>query len=110
MLECPLTDGARWIAKRAELVFLILKEVGIDRSRADAEAPLQLLHRGNILQPVGQIPEHMERKGGRYSGQPVHFGGVGKLLLNGARSRSLHKLAEARAGVGESPRGNLDPK
>ncbi len=50
----------------------------------------------------------MQRQRGRHARQPVHLGRVGKFLFNGGRRRSLHKLAKARAGVGKSPRRNLD--
>ena len=33
VLNRPLPDLGRWVAERAELVFLILKKVGIDRAR-----------------------------------------------------------------------------
>jgi hypothetical protein len=70
--------------------------------------PLQILHLRNIRHAVGQIPKNVQRQRRRRAGEPVHLGRVGELLLDGGSGGGLHKLAKARAGVGESPGGNLD--
>ena len=108
MLQRPLANGGGGIAQRTEFVFLILEEVGIDGPRADAKAPLQLLHFGHVVHAVGQIPKHMQRHCGRGAGQAIHFGGVRKFLFDRGCRRGLHKLAEARTGVGESPGRDFD--
>jgi hypothetical protein len=45
----------------------------------------------------------MQRERRRCAGQLVHLSRIGELLFNGGRRSRLHKLAEARAGVGKSP-------
>ena len=101
---------SRRIAQGTELVLLILKEIGVDGSGANAEAALECLHFGHIGDAVGQVPEDMERKRRGRAGEAVDFCGVGELLLNGGGGGGLDKLAKARAGVGESPRRDLDLK
>ena len=103
-----LADGRRWIAERAEFVLLILKEVGVDGAGADAEFALQGLDFGHVAEAVGQIPEHVQGHRGRDAGEAVDLGRVGEFFFDGGSGGGLHKLAKARAGVGESPGGNLD--
>ena len=50
----------------------------------------------------------MQSHGWRCAGEAIHFGGVGEFLFQRGGGSGLHKLAEARAGVGESPGGNLN--
>ena len=108
MGQSLLADGCGGIAKRAVLVLLVLEEVGVDGAGAHAEAALKQLDGRNVCHAVGQIPEHVEGERGSNAGEPVDLGGVGKFFLDGGSGGGLHKLAKARAGVGESPGGNLD--
>ncbi len=64
----------------------------------------------HIRKAVGQVPEHVQGERGGDAGEAVDLGGVGEFFLDGGSGGGLHKLAEARAGVGESPGGNLDLK
>ena len=63
---------------------------------------------GTSLDAVGQIPKNVQGHRGRGAREAVDLGRVGELLLDGGGCGSLHKLAKAGAGVGESPGGNLD--
>ena len=55
VIERLLANGSGGIAQRAELVFLILKEIGIDGAGADAEAALELLApRARRQTPLGR--------------------------------------------------------
>ena len=92
VLESALANVRIGIAQRSKLVFLVLKEVGINRARAHAVVALQFAHRAHIRQPVGQIPQHMQRQRRRHAGEPVHFGCIGKLLFDGGAAAACTNL------------------
>jgi hypothetical protein len=103
-----LPDLRRGVAEGTVLVLLVLKEVGVDGAGMNAEAAFQLLDLGNVVDAVGQIPEHMQGEGGSDAGEAVDFGRVGELFLDRGGGGGLHELSKASAGVGESPGGNLN--
>ncbi len=106
--EGLLADPGGGIAERTELVLLVLKEVGVDGAGANAEAPLEFLDLGNVVDSVGQVPKDVEGERGGDAGEAVDLSRVAELLLDGGGGSGLDKLAEAGSGVGESPGGNLD--
>ena len=91
------------IAERAVLVLLVLKEIGIDGAGAHAETLFKPLHFGDVGLAIRQIPKHMQRQCGRCSGQAQHFSSVAEFFFKRGGGSGLHKLAEARAGVGKAP-------
>jgi hypothetical protein len=100
-------NGGRRIAQRTEFVFLILKQVGIDRPRANAKLLLQSLHSGHVLQAVGQIPKHMQRQRGRCPCQAVDLGRVGKFLFDGACRRRACTNLPKRVPVLANPQDGI---
>ena len=108
VLESLGADLGRGIGERAELVLLVLKEVGIDGAGADSVAALEGLYFLDVGESVGQIPEDVEGHGGSDAGEAMDLGRVGKFLFDGGGGGGLGELAEARAGVCEAPGGNLD--
>ena len=103
-----LTNFRGGVAEGAELVFLILKEIGIDGAGADSVNLFEGLNLGDIADAVGEIPEDVQRECGGDTGEAIDLSCVGELFLDGGGGCCLHKLAEARAGVRKSPGGNLD--
>ena len=69
--------------------------------------------RGRVAREVGVVvdlvPRDVQRDGRRDAGVAVDLGGVGDLLVGVARDALLGEDLEARAGVAERPRGQLDP-
>ena len=110
MIEGALADRRIGIAHRSVLVFLVLKDVGIDRAGLHAVFLGQALHLGNILQPVGKVPLHMQRHGRASAGQGMHLPGVAELVFDRDCGRELNEFAETGPGVGKAPGGQLDIK
>src|ERR1019366_4276694 len=108
MVDGLLTDRRRGIAKRAEFVFLILKEVGVDGTGTNAVLRFELRYLRYVIETVGQIPKHVKSQRGSYTSEPVDLRSVSEFLLDGGSGGSLDKLSKAGAGVGESPGGNLN--
>ena len=96
------------IAKRAELVFLVLKEIRIDRTRSDSRSALKGLDLRNIRQTAGKVPQHVQSQCGRCAGEPMNLGSVAEFLFERGCGRRLEELAEARARVRKSPRGDFN--
>jgi hypothetical protein len=63
---------------------------------------------GASFTPSGDVPEHVQRESAAGAGQRVHLTGIAELLLDRRGSRRLKELAEPRAGIRETPRGQLD--
>jgi len=102
----PAADGGIGVADRAELVALVLEEVGIDR------ADLHPVGAGEVddaaVEALGEVPQDVHGHGGGDTGELVDASGVGELVGQVDGGGVLGELAEPRAGVGESPTGHLD--
>jgi len=92
-------------AQRAQLVLLVLEQVGVDRAQPDAQLARFLLEGDPV---VRFVPRDVERDRRRHAGQPVDVGGIGQLLVNAARRAGPRKDFEAGAAVGIAPRGGFD--
>src|ERR1700733_2209924 len=103
-------DGSVRSADRAELVFLVLKEIWINGAGPDAVSIGQAPYLRRVSRPGGQVPKHMQSKLRSDTRQCMDLGRIGKLLLQAGRRPGLEKLAEARAGVREPPGGNFNLK
>ena len=110
MIESLLAHRRIRIAERTVFIDLILKQVGIDRARTDTVAAGE---RGNVrdtAQTIFKIPKNVERDGWTDAGERVDLSSIAKFLFDGGGGGRLEKLAEACAGVGESPGRNFDAK
>ena len=107
MVERQLAQRAGWVAQRAEAIFLILKDVWVNRTDCDP-ARLGILAHGNIVVVGGLIPRNMHRDRGRHAGQLVDNGGIIQLFLGGARGAGPGEGLEAGAAVGIAPTGRLN--
>ena len=96
------------IAERAELVDLILEQVGIDRPGPDAVLLTEPRHGVDAAQPVLEVPQDVQRERRADPGELVHVPGIGEFLFDGAGRSRLKKLAKPRARVREPPRGHFD--
>ena len=59
-------------------------------------------------EPIGKVPQHVQRQRRADSRQPVHVGGIAELLLDGRRGGGLKELAETGARVREAPGRHFD--
>src|SRR5258708_2633071 len=65
----------------------------------------KVLDFADALNALGKIPQNVQREGGAYAGPAMDFGSVAEFFLDAGCRGGLQELAEARAGVGESPGG-----
>jgi len=98
------------ISERAILIFLVLKQVWIDRPRRDAITGGEAFDFLCVVHPVWAIPQYMERDRWADSGQKMDLPGITEFFLSRGGSRSLSELTKPRAGVGETPRWKFDTK
>src|SRR3954464_8934608 len=108
MIERHLANRRAGVAERAELVSVILEDVGVDRADLDAARLGVLAHRV-VIAILGLIPRNVDGDRGRNSGQLVNDRGIVELLASGGGRAGPGKRLEARAAVGVAPAGRLDP-
>src|SRR5882724_7579015 len=110
MSQCLTTNLRTGIRYGAVLVLLILKEVGIDRSRSDTIRLFELLNKRHIAFAIGEIPKDMQGKRRSNTCECMHLSCICELLFDRCGSGILHKLAETRSSISKGPGGNLDTK
>ena len=108
VLECVVADFSVGVAEGAKLVFLILKEIGIDGTGADTETALEVMNLGDILNSIGQIPQDVQGECGRGAGEAMDFGSIAEFLFERGGGGRLDEFSETRAGICKSPRRNFD--
>jgi hypothetical protein len=107
VIQRPLLDAGIGVAKRAELVLVILEDIGVDRADGDA-AFLRILAHGGVILVGGLIPGNVNGNRRRHAGQLVHHSSVVQLLLCSRRRPPPGKRLEARAAVGIAPTRRFD--
>ena len=60
VLKCARSYGRVWIPKRAVLIFLILEQVWINRSRLHAKPLREFLDVSDAPDSVREVPEHVQ--------------------------------------------------
>src|ERR1700722_13997692 len=110
MIDRFATDVHIWIAYRPKLVLLVLKQVGVDRSRAHSIFCYKAFHFWRIVHASRQVPKNMERHARCGAGQGSYLRCVRKFLFECSGRACLQKLAEPRARVCKSPGRYLDNK
>ena len=70
----------------AELVVVVLERVRVDRAEPDAEV---VGVRAQLVEVVDPVPRDVQRDRRGQAGEAVDLGGVGELLLDGARRARL---------------------
>ena len=101
--DSPAPHSLVRTAKRAKLIFLVLKKVGIDRAGVNAIPVYEPLDRRDVGLAVRQVPQHVKRHGWSDPGQRFYLCSIGKFFLESSRRARLDELAEPGTGVGESP-------
>ena len=91
------------ISRGAKLVLLPLEDVGIDRSCGHSTFSSQLFYLGDVLQPVGQIPNGVQGDGWTRPGQLVDHACVAEFLREVGRCCGLHEFPESGPGIREAP-------
>src|SRR5579859_2732525 len=89
----------------AELIVVILEQVGINRADGDTQRLRFLTKR---LPVVGFVPRDVQGNARRDSGQFVDIGGIGKPFMDIPGRAGPRKDLEARAAVAVSPRWRFD--
>ena len=110
VLQRAGADGRIRIAERPVLVRLVLEEIGIDGPGHDARCASALLDRSHVAEPARQIPVHVQCDRRAGLSQLMHESRVCEFLGQRDRGRRLTEDTEPRAGVGKSPRRQLDAK
>ena len=105
VVERLAPDAGVGVGDRAELVVVVLEDVGVDRPDPHAELGGVL---GQLVVVVHLVPRDVQRHARRRPGERVHLGGVGDLLERITRYARLGEHLEPRAGVPERPRRQLD--
>jgi hypothetical protein len=93
------------VAHAAELVVVVLEDVGVDGADADALAR-GVRGEGGVV--VGLVPGDVHGHARGDSGVRVHLRGVAGLLVGGARHAGLAEHLEPGPAVPERPRWQLD--
>src|SRR5262249_4546631 len=96
-----------WTASRSKLVNLVLEEIGVDASDANAVF-LRFAFGFKWILAFLEIPEHMDCNARATARELVNRSRVLQLLLNGARRRGLEKLSKAGARIGIAPAWSFD--
>ena len=110
MRERPFAYRRIGIAQRSEFVLLVLKNIGVDGAGPDTRLPGRVFEIGGAIEPVGQVPQHMQCYGGTRAGQFMHLSGIGQLFRRGGRGGGLHELSKTGSGICKTPRRQLDRK
>lgn len=102
VLKCASTHAGVTVGDGAQLVDLILEQVGVDGANVEV---VLLGQRSDVLWGCarGEVPENVEGNRGGSAGELVDLGRVGELLLDGGSRRILEELAKAGARVGVPP-------
>ena len=96
------------VAKRPELVVLILKEIRVDGARHHAGTCGEGLDLASVFESTRKIPLHVQGDRRTDARDRVHVSGITEFFGGRRRRSRLQIFAEARAGVRESPRRQLD--
>ena len=93
------------VADAAQHVVVVLEHVRVDRAQGDPKVVRRGGQRGVV---VDLVPRDVQRDRRRDARVAVDLGGVGDLLVRIAGHARLREHLEARAGVAEGPRRQLD--
>ena len=99
-------DARVRVADAPEHVVVVLERVRVDRPERHAT---RLRVAGEVGVVVDLVPRDVERDRRGDAGEAMDLGGVGDLLVRVARHALLGEHLEARPGVAERPRRQLDP-
>src|ERR1700730_1232258 len=89
------------VAERSVLIFLILKKVGINRSRQDSIAFRKFLDVVRTSNPIGAVPQHMQRYRWAHTRELVDLTCIAEFFLGGRGCSRLNEFSEARASIGK---------
>ena len=107
MIDGQFAGPGMGVPQGAQAVFIILKDVGINRPNTDALL-FSILAEGRVIAILGHIPGDMD---GDRRGDPRHLvdhSGVVDLLPGGAGRAGPGEILETRPGIGIPPGGGLD--
>ncbi len=93
------------MTETSELVVVVLEGVGVDRAEPHPEV---VGVAAQLVEVVDAVPRDVQRHRRRPPGERVDLGGVGDLLVGVARHARRGEDLEARPGVAERPRRQLD--
>src|SRR4029077_12060565 len=110
MLQRAATDGFVRIAEGAELVFLILKQIRIDRAGAHAVARGKALDLSGALHSLRAIPQNMQGDRRAHPREAMNLAGVAEFFFRRSSGRGLQEFAETSARIGKAPGRQFDAK
>ena len=100
-------DAGVGVGEGAELIIVVLEQVGVYRADGQAQGLGVGLHLGIV---VALIPGDVDRHRGAHARNPVYPSGVVQLLLQVAGHAQLLKGFEPGSGIPEAPGGQLHLK
>src|SRR6185437_2614818 len=103
VIECHSANLRIRIPHGPIFVFLVLKDIGIYRTRRYAILRGERLDLTNLFQPLRKIPLHMQRHRGTSASELVDLSSIAELILNCGCCSGLQELTEPSACICKSP-------
>src|SRR5690606_16232958 len=84
------------------------EQIRVDGADAHTPTPSRLHGFLRVRQIRSKIPQHVHGHARTAAGQAMYLARIGKLLLESGCGGWVQKLPESGAGLGKTPRGQLD--
>src|ERR1700680_2867926 len=108
MLQRAAPNSGIRIAEGSKLVFLVLKQVRVDRTGENSVVIGKLPDVVCAAYSIRAVPTDMQRYGRAHSSEQMYLPSVAKLLLSSGGCGWLNEFSESCACIGEAPGWKLD--